>query len=1063
MPNDNITAAAGPATLLEAVENRARRDPSGRAFLCLDRRGRGELTWRGLADRVRACAAGWLALGLKPGEPVIILMHNSPDLLAAQLGVMAAGGVAASMDPGQLVRTMRQSFSLLPQRFCLIGDDSQQTAVEFAGLGDIELLVHKDPLPRPAGGTSLTLAELEAKGRAYSGALPAADTNAVAMAAFTMGCTGTPLPVGLSQAALLAAGRGLAAALDLRAGQSYLSLSHLSSSWTMQEFIACLGSGADFALAGWFPGLNALEKAAGRLSPSHIRISHAAFIELFAPYLRAGRYAALRAPLSQRLRASASRLWRAAGGSGSFRALRRALSPVPSLGSAAPSILLSCGTLSKQDAEVMRALGQPVRHTYGLTEACGFLTVGRAGSRDQGKPLPGMAVLPGAGGELLVTGPAVMKGYVKLPPGNIGPRCSVENGTLHTRDFGRLEPGGELVYESSARYQCWLDRGEPVQCDRAAELIMEDPLILRAAVIGGRKNRLDLKSTVAIVAPDPDALRRAFGPAEGHWLGGGRRERLAARLQRRLEALPPAQRPSDFVFTSPHSSAVWTGKLCPDRRPRYAMLQPRDNFDLLYVQLRDSAKQVPPEGCEERRKGEPLFLSVESEFDRPLMRHEEASRDFGFKADKVLGGGIATLLGSLEKAGWDPDYLPYRFQWHKVMEPQVRRLADFLLRRPGRIIAAGGASVVLPFILSALREVCRKDPSRKVVLGGCGPSAAARSIMEHFPFVSAVIMGEAELSMPRVLEALDAGGDLSAIPGVTARAPDGSIVVGVPERIKDLDALPPASYGRIDLRMYHHVSVPTMRGCPNKCKFCGNRAMYGPGVSMRSLEKVMDEIRFLHYEREQNDFFISDDTFTLLKPRVLQFCALMKAEFGRKVNWYCYASVDSLDAERMKAMAESGCRSVFVGVESGSDRLLRLYKGAGGYTAAKALATIAEASKYFASVQSGLIVGFPDETLFDFLQTLRMGARLMKRGGGDVVFHWLKAIPLTPLFENSRGSLIIPPDVSLYRGNREYSRWAKDFARLDPSLAPWAAQIPTPWARLKSFILWRYLRDHWNL
>lgn len=1053
-----------PDTLLGALDRRARKEPEGAALRCHEKSGDSEISWGELAVRVRRIAAGFRALGLREGEAVAVLMANSPDLLAVQFGIMAAGGLPAAMDPSQMVRTMRTSFTLLPPRFCLIGEADQLTSVELSGLGGVERLVHRDPLPRAAACPATTLADLEAMGR--ESVLPDTDPARTCMAAFTMGCSGAPIPVGLSQAALLAAGRGLSEKLGLQAGDSYLSLSHLSSSWTMQEFIACMNSGAVMSLMRWSPGIDALERIEKRISPVLVRISHAAFAEMFSPYLRPGRLAAHKAPLALRIKAAAARLWARRGrdtGEGFSVLLRRALFPGLTLGRRAPRIMLSCGTLSPGEMEVMKNLGQPVIHTYGLTEACGFLTIGREGERSLGGPIGAMSVSTGPAGEIQVAGPAVMNGYLCALNKSSGPRCEVRDRQLLTRDFGLLNAEGGLEYERSARYQYARADGKIIYCDQVAKLLMEDPFILRAVVVGGRKNGFDLKSMVAIIAPDPDALSRTFGAVAGSWLSRERRENIIARLRRRLEALPPEQRPGEYIFSSPYSSAVWMGKLCPDRRLRYAMIQPRDDFSLLYLQLRDSPKPQPAPGISPRSLGEPIFLSVESEFDRPLMRHEGASREFGFKPDKVLGGGVASLLGSLEGAGWDPDYLPYRFQWHRAIEPQLAKLADFLSSRPGRIIAAGCASIALPFLLSALKEVCRRDPSRKVVLGGCGPSAAASSIISNFPFVDAVILGEAEISLPRVLEALSSGGDLSGIPGIVTRSAEGKIVAGVPERIRDLNALPSPSYGRVDLRMYHHVSVPTMRGCPNKCKFCGNRAMYGPGVSLRSIDLVMEELRKLHYEKGQNDFFISDDTFTLLKPRVLEFCSRMRKEFGQKVNWFCYASVDSLDTERMQAMSGAGCRSIFVGVESGSDRLLRLYKGAGGYTVAHAVDKIAEASKYFSSVQAGLIVGFPDENLLDFLQTLRLGRMLMKKGYGDVVFHWLKAIPLTPLFENNRDSLIIPPKVRLYKGSTNYSEWAKAFAKIDPSLAPWSTQIPTPHDRIKEKLLMRMMRNYWNL
>ncbi|PIP38920.1 MAG: hypothetical protein COX19_09965, partial [Desulfobacterales bacterium CG23_combo_of_CG06-09_8_20_14_all_51_8] len=78
-------------------------------------------------------------------------------------------------------------------------------------------------------------------------------------------------------------------------------------------------------------------------------------------------------------------------------------------------------------------------------------------------------------------------GYLGVPAGDTGPRCEIRDGELLTRDFGRLDADGELRYERGARYQYYPEGGEPVPCDRVAELIMEDPLVLRAAVIGGKR------------------------------------------------------------------------------------------------------------------------------------------------------------------------------------------------------------------------------------------------------------------------------------------------------------------------------------------------------------------------------------------------------------------------------------------------------------------------------------------------------------------------------------------------------------------------------------------------
>ena len=278
-----------------------------------------------------------------------------------------------------------------------------------------------------------------------------------------------------------------------------------------------------------------------------------------------------------------------------------------------------------------------------------------------------------------------------------------------------------------------------------------------------------------------------------------------------------------------------------------------------------------------------------------------------------------------------------------------------------------------------------------------------------------------------------------------------------PERIRDLDDLPQPSYRLIDPKDYFTFSVSTMRGCPNHCKFCGNRYMYGPGVSLRSLDLVMEEMEMLHREKGQKVFWVSDDTFTLFKPRVLDFCARMKSTFGGRAAWFCYASVDTLDEEMMEAMAASGCIVVFIGIEAGSDRLLRRIKGTKrAYTVREAVDTMALASRYFANVQAGLIVGFPDESWGEFLGTLRLAHHITRMGYGSVVYVWLKAIPLTPLFEKNRDRLLPATTRYPWPYLSNYVKWAAGMARLDPALAPWAVRIPSPWTRLKFLLLGLY-------
>jgi radical SAM superfamily enzyme YgiQ (UPF0313 family) len=217
------------------------------------------------------------------------------------------------------------------------------------------------------------------------------------------------------------------------------------------------------------------------------------------------------------------------------------------------------------------------------------------------------------------------------------------------------------------------------------------------------------------------------------------------------------------------------------------------------------------------------------------------------------------------------------------------------------------------------------------------------------------------------------------------------------------------------------------------------------------MDSVIAEMRRLYEEKKQSHFFVIDEIFTLFKDKALEFCARVEAEFGGRISWFCYSSVDRLDEETMEAMAAAGCIAVCVGVESGSERVLRANKRTQeSYTPRQALDRVGLAARYFSTITVFLVVGFPEETLGDFFATLRLSRRFTRAGCGTVRMFWLKAIPLTPVFEENRDRLELASDG--YHWPLPYVRWAGDLARLDPALAPWAMVVPTPHIRLKSLL-----------
>src|SRR5690606_647850 len=114
----------------------------------------------------------------------------------------------------------------------------------------------------------------------------------------------------------------------------------------------------------------------------------------------------------------------------------------------------------------------------------------------------------------------------------------------------------------------------------------------------------------------------------------------------------------------------------------------------------------------------------------------------------------------------------------------------------------------------------------------------------------------------------------------------------------------------------------TSRGCPWQCTFCGAETTWGRGFRGHSVPYVVDAIEQALSRLPVRMIQIKDDTFTANKKRALEICAEIKR---RNINflWSCDTRVDVLDAELLLAMRRAGCQRLSLGVESGSDVILK--------------------------------------------------------------------------------------------------------------------------------------------
>jgi len=281
-------------------------------------------------------------------------------------------------------------------------------------------------------------------------------------------------------------------------------------------------------------------------------------------------------------------------------------------------------------------------------------------------------------------------------------------------------------------------------------------------------------------------------------------------------------------------------------------------------------------------------------------------------------------------------------------------------------------------VARAVKAVC---PAIMTVLVGPPTSQYAAQILEHAA-IDIVARLEYDFTLQALARVLEGSKDLSSVDGISFRI-NGEIIHN-PDRAfstsADLDTIPFVSkvykkYLHIEdyflgQSLYPEVEIFTGRGCPNQCTFCAwPQTLTGRRYRVRSISSVLDEFAWIEANLKVKEVFFEDDTFTISKERVLEFCKGYQ-ERGLSVTWSCNARANTLDFETMQAMKKANCRLLIAGYESGVDSILLAIKK--GITTDQIRTFAEDARKARLLVHGDFIIGLPGETKETIEQTKKL-------------------------------------------------------------------------------------------
>lgn len=319
-------------------------------------------------------------------------------------------------------------------------------------------------------------------------------------------------------------------------------------------------------------------------------------------------------------------------------------------------------------------------------------------------------------------------------------------------------------------------------------------------------------------------------------------------------------------------------------------------------------------------------------------------------------------------------------------------------------------------IIAKIVKVINKDIL--VIFGGPHPSLIKGELLNNLQ-VDIGVLGEGEETIIEILECFENRRPFYSVRGIVCRKGNDIVENPLREPITDLDSLPfPITcaqeclidFDKYPLQAFKYIFA--LRGCPFDCTFCGSRYIWGRKVRFRSVSNIIAEMQEIQKKGVCYVHF-DDDTWGVKGEFIKDLCSAISKERLR-LNWSCEIHVKLISNEIVELMKSAGCRSIMIGVESGSNEMLKLIRKNITIEEAFIAAEIIKTHKIY--LQTFFMVGFPQETIETLNDTI---SAITSIPTDSVIYSVFTPYFGTEIFNycTQRGIIPYDFDVSLYNHN----------------------------------------------
>ncbi len=343
----------------------------------------------------------------------------------------------------------------------------------------------------------------------------------------------------------------------------------------------------------------------------------------------------------------------------------------------------------------------------------------------------------------------------------------------------------------------------------------------------------------------------------------------------------------------------------------------------------------------------------------------------------------------------------------------IKELNQILKKEKPDILCLTSSTATVNNAKKIIVSAKKHNDSLISIMGGSHISLFPKETMKECSALDFGCIGESEETIKELFQSIKDKKGYEFISGLIYRKNKKSILNDKRKLIKDLDLLPIPAFELIkDINLYFHtglrskgIAFPlvTSRGCIYNCSFC-DQGVFSMKWRAHNAEKVIEMIEKVRDLFHVDYISFEDDNFAISKTRVIEICKLLIKK-KIKIKWGCSLHINNVHDDMLYWMKKAGCWSVYVGIESGTQRILNDMNK--NITIERVFEKTKLIKKNKLKAYGSFIIGYPTETKEEIEQTIRLALKLPLDGASFFVFT---PYPKTNIYNELIKDKIIPND-----------------------------------------------------